>query len=69
MHFDIKKKIALVLGESPTQEFDNNTITEEAKYSNKRFVLSLHYNESNCLLLANATKTYQSKAKDSEKKV
>ena len=66
VHVDIKKKIALVLGESPTQELDNNTITEEAKYSIKRFVLSLHYNESNCFLLAN--ETYQFKVKDSEKK-
>ena len=33
---------------------------------NKRCVLSLHYNGSNSFLFVNATKIYQSKAKDSE---
>ena len=44
----------------------------EAKYPidftqpNKRFVLSLHHNASNSFVFVNATKLYQSKAKNSE---
>ena len=34
--------------------------------SRKRFLLSLHYNGSKSLLIVNATKIYQFKAKDSE---
>ena len=47
-------------------------ITAEAKYPiyftrpRKRFVLSLHYNESNDFLFVRAVKMYQLKAKDSE---
>ena len=50
-------------------------IEVEAKYpinfteSGKRFVLSLHYNRSNSFLFVNATKLYQFKAKNSEKKI
>ena len=53
---------------------DDTTLTTEAKYPinfkqpNKRFVLSLHYNRSNSFLFVNATKIYQSKAKNSEMK-
>ena len=36
--------------------------------SEKRFVLSLQHNGSNGFLFANATKIYQFKVKDSEKK-
>ena len=45
------------------------TLTAEAKYPinftqpNKRFVLSLHYNEINNFLFVNATKIYQFKEK------
>ena len=58
--------------EGPTQGLQDTTLTAEAKYpinftqSGKRFVLSLHYNGSNSFLFVNATKVYQSKAKNSE---
>ena len=48
------------------------TLKAEAKYpinftqSEKRFVLSLHYNGSNSFLFGNATKMYQFKVRDSE---
>ena len=47
---DNKNKAILILGEGPTEELDNTTLTGEAKYPinftqpNKRFVLSLHQN-------------------------
>ena len=69
-----KNKEILILGEGPKQGLDDTILTAEAKYpinitqSRKRFVLSLHYNGSNSLLFANATKTQQFKAKDSERK-
>ena len=72
VHFDKKIKSFLILGEGPTQRLDDTILTAGAKYpinltqSRKRFVLSLHYNESNSFLLANATKLYQSKTKDSD---
>ena len=72
LHIDNKGRDILVLGEGPTQVLDDTTLTAEAKYpinftqSGKRFVLSLHYNGSNSFLFVNATKVYQSKAKNSE---
>ena len=48
-----KNKDILVLGEGPTQRLDDTTLTTETKdpitftQPRKRFVLSLHYNESN----------------------
>ena len=57
LHVDNKGKDILILGEGPTQRLDDTAITAEAKYpinftqSGKRFVLSLHYNESNSLKL------------------
>ena len=72
VHIDNKNKAILILGEGPTQELDHTTLTAEAKYPinftqpNKRFVLSLHYHESNSFLFVNATKIYQFKAKKSE---
>ena len=72
MHVDNKEKDILILGEGPTQELDNTTLTAEAEYpinftqSGKRFVLSLHYNGSNSFLFVNATKIYQFKAKNPE---
>ena len=69
---DNNRKGILILGEEQTQGLDDTTLTAEAKYSinftqsGKRFVLSLHYNESNSFLFVNATKVYQCKAKDSE---
>ena len=67
----IRKKDILIIGEGPTQESDDTTLTAKAKYpinftqSGKRFVLSLHYNGSNSSLFVNATKAYQFKAKNS----
>ena len=58
-HID-KRKYILILGEEPTQELDDTTLTAEAKYpisiiqSGKRFV----YNGSNIFLFVNATKIY-----------
>ena len=52
-----KGKDILILGEGPTQGLDFTALTAEANYSinftksNRRFVLSLHYNESNSFLL------------------
>ena len=72
VHIGNKNKDILILGEGPTQGLDDTTLTAEAKYpinftqSGKRFVLSLHYNGSNSFLFVNATKVYQSKAKNSE---
>ena len=72
VHDDNKGKDNLILGEGPTQGLDNTTLTAEAKYpinftqSNKRLVLSLHYNESDSFLFVDATKIYQFKAKNSE---
>ena len=69
---DQKGKYILVLGIGPTQGLDDTTLTAEAQYSinfsrsNRKFCLSLHYNESNSFLFVNATKIYQFKAKDSE---
>ena len=72
VHVDNKEKDILILGEGPTQQLDDTTLTAEAKYpinftqSGKRFVLSLHYNGSNSFLFVNATKVYQFKAKNSK---
>ena len=73
----IKNKDFLILGERPTQKLLDTILTAEAKYPinlaqlGKRFVLhynGVHYNGSNSLLFVNATKIYQFKAKDPEKK-
>ena len=60
MHIDGRNKNILSLGEWPTQDLENTTITAEAKYSinvtkseKKRFVLSLHYNGVNSFLFVN----------------
>ena len=72
VHVDNKGKDILILGEGPTQELCDTTLTAEAKYSinftqsGKKFALSLHYNGSNSFLFVNATKVYQFKAKKSE---
>ena len=69
-----KEKDVLILGKGATQELNGTTFTAEALYpinftkSEKRFVLSLHYNGSNSVLFVNATKVYKFKAKDSEAK-
>ena len=72
LHVDNKGKDILIIGEGPTQELDDTTLTAEEKYpinftqSGKRFVLILLYNGSNILLFVYATKVYQFKAKNSE---
>ena len=72
VYVDNKEKDILILGEGPTQGLDDTTLTAEAKYpinftdSNRRTVLSLHYNGGNSFLFVGATKIYQFKAKDSE---
>ena len=61
VHIDNKGKDILILGEGPTQELDDTTLTAEEKYpisltqSRKRFVLSLHDNGNNSFLYVNAT--------------
>ena len=61
---DNKKKDMLVLGEVPTQRFDDTTITTEAKYSinflksHRKSCLSLHCNGSKSFLFVTATKIY-----------
>ena len=73
-HLDNKGKDILIFGEGPTKGLDDTTLIAEAKYrisftqSNRKFVLVLHYNESNSFLFANATKICQFKANDSETK-
>ena len=60
---------------SSSVHIDNSTLTAEAEYSIKfprsrrKFCLSLHYDGSNSFLFVNATKIYQFKAKDSERKI
>ena len=66
MQFYNKRKDILILAEGPTQELDDTRLTVEAEYStnftqsNRRFVLSLHYNGRDSFLFADATKIYQS---------
>ena len=72
VYTDNKKKDILILGKGPTQGLDDTTLTAEAQYSinfsisNRKYCLSLSYNETNSFLFVNATKIYQSKAKHSE---
>ena len=69
MHIDNENKDILILGEGPTQELDDATLTAEAKHPinftqpRKRFVLSLHSNRSNSFLFVNTTKINQLKYK------
>ena len=62
MHVDNKEKDVLILGDGPTQGFDDSSLTAETKYpinstdSNRKTVLSLHYNGNTCFLFVNATK-------------
>ena len=69
VHVDNKNKDILIFGGGLTQGLHDIT---EAKYPinftqpNKRFLLSLQYNESNRFLFVNAAKIYQFKAKKPE---
>ena len=62
----------LVLGKDFIQGIDNTTIYTEKLYSinftenNKRFCLSLHYNEDNSYLFVNGKEIIKFKTKDSE---
>ena len=66
MHFYNRRKDILILTGGPTQELDDTRLTVEAEYpinftqSNRRFVLSLHYNGRDSFLFSDATKMYQS---------
>ena len=67
-----KKSNILVLGKDFVQGKNGTTIYAEKLYSinftenNKKFCLSLHYNEANSYLFVNGTEIYKFKAKDSE---
>ena len=71
VHIDDKGKDILIICKGLTQGL-NHTLAAETQYLSNftrwgiKFCLSLHYNGSNSLLLVNATKIYQFKAKDSE---
>ena len=57
LHVDNKGKDILILGEGTTQGLNDTTLTAGSKdpinftKSEKRFILSLHYNGSNSFLL------------------
>ena len=75
VHIDGRNIYSLILGEGPTQDLDDATITVEAKYSinftesGKGFALCLHYNRSNSFLFVNAVKIYQFQARFRNKKI
>ena len=56
MHIDNKKHGILILMKGSKQGLDDTTITAEVEYSfnflktERKFCLSLHYNESKCFL-------------------
>ena len=64
VHISNKNKDILIIGQGTAQELGNTTLTAETKYfisfiqSGKRFLLSLHDNESNSFLFVNATQIY-----------
>ena len=72
VHFDNKKKVISILGESPTQGLDDASLTAEKKYSidftvtRRKFCLSLHYNGANSYLFLNGTEIIIFKVKDCE---
>ena len=72
VHADNKGKDILTVVKGPAQGLDDTTLKAEAEYrinftqSNRKTVLSLHYNEGNSFLFVNAKKIYQFKANDSE---
>ena len=74
VHTDNKNKDILILGEGPTQGWDDTTLTADTKYlinftqPRKKFALILICIGSNSFLFVNATKIYQCKAKESEVK-
>ena len=68
-HVIIRTKDTLLLGEDPTDEIDDATITAEIKYSinftksRKKSCLSLHYKGSNSFLYASGVQIYQLQGK------
>ena len=64
VHISNKNKDILIIGQGTAQELGNTTLTAETKYfisfiqSGKRFLLSLHDNESNSFLFVNPTQIY-----------
>ena len=58
LDIDNKKKDILILGIGPAQGLDDTRLSAEAQYSinfsrsNRKFCLSLHYNEGNSLRIA-----------------
>ena len=72
--YDNKNHDILIPGKGPAQKLDDTTLKVEAIYSinftqqNKKIVLGLHYNGNKGFFFVNATKIYQFKEKDSEKK-
>ena len=71
-HDNNKKNNIVVLGKEFVQGISGTTIYAEKLYSinftknNKKFCLSLHYNENNSYLFCNGTEIHKFKAKDSE---
>ena len=67
VHIDNKGKDTLILDIGLQQRLDT-ALTVEAQYSitfsrsNRKFCLSLHYDESNSFLFVKATRIYQFKA-------
>ena len=67
---DNKTKDIIILGEGPTQGFDDTKLTAENKYlinfsvTRKKFCLSLHYDGARRYLFVNGTEV--TKEKDSE---
>ena len=65
----IKNDISIICG-GPRQRLDDTTLTSDAKYpisftqSERRFVLSFHYNGIKSFLFVNAIKIHQFKAKE-----
>ena len=68
---DNRKKDILILGKGPTQGLEHAPSVEKM-YSinfteqNKKFCLSLHYNEANSYLFVNGKEIHKCKAKYSE---
>ena len=70
-NIDNKKKDILILGKGPTQGLEH-TLSAEKMFSinftknNKKFFLSLHYNNENSYLPVNGTEIIKFKSKDPE---
>ena len=63
VYVDNKRKDILIIGEGPTQGLNATIVKRIIK---NKIVLSPHYNESKSLLLVNAKRVYQFKAKNPE---